>query len=190
MTLERVAQAILERGKAEAEEILGQARAEKERMLSEARTEGEAAMKAAEANAREEGERRRVQEGARAELEARKISLSAQKEALDDVYKRALTRLSELKDNAGILKSLLKANESEWQSGGRVYSHPKDAQIVKRIVGAAYTGNVDGEGGVVIESADGTRRIDLRYESLLREIWDDSVKEVAEILWPLRSSKA
>lgn len=189
MTLERVAQAVLERGKAEAEETLAQARAEKKRMLAEARTQGEALVKEAETQAEEEGERRRVQEGARAELEARKISLAAQKEALDEVYTRALARLGDLDGNAAILKGLLRANQAEWKSGGHVYSAKKDENIVKKIVGSAYAGHIDGSGGIVIESSDRTRRTDLRYESMLREVWDDVVKEVAEILWPSKTSK-
>ncbi len=187
--MERVAQAILDRGKAEAEEILSQARAEKERMLSEARIQGEASVKAAEAQASEEGERKGVQELARAELEARKISLSMQKEALDEVYNLALARLGNLKENGEILENLLKANESEWKFGGRVFSVKRDEGIVKRIVGSAYAGPIDGVGGIVIESSDGTRRTDLRYESMLIDVWDDVVKEVAEILWPSKTSK-
>jgi V/A-type H+/Na+-transporting ATPase subunit E len=190
VTLERVAQAVLERGKSEAEQIIAQAREEKERMLSEARAEGEANIKAAEAQAHVEAERKKVQEIARAELEARKISLAAQKEALDEVYKQALAKLRELKENNELLKNLLKVNESEWKSGGRVYSNKKDENAVKKIVGSAYAGQIDCAGGIVIESADGTRRIDLRYESLLSEVWDDAVKDVAEVLWPQKTSKA
>ncbi len=189
MTLDRVAQAVLERGKAEAEQTLAQARAEKEKMLNETRTEGNAALKEAENKAREEGERKRIQEIARNELEARKIALGAQREALDEVYKQALLRLSGLKENAEILKALLKANEAEWKSDGRVYSNPKDESVVKKIVGASYAGNIDCAGGVVIESADGTRRIDLKFESIIREVWDDSIKEVAEVLWPSKKPK-
>ncbi len=189
MTLERVAQAVLERGKSEAEQIVAQAREEKERMLSEARAEGEANIKAGEAQASQEAERRQVQEVARAELEARKISLAAQKEALDEVYKRVLARLGDLKENDAILKRLLKVNESEWKSGGHVYSSKKDERIVKKVVGPAYAGHIDSGGGIVIESADGTRRIDLRYDSLLSEVWNDAVKEVADVLWPQKTSK-
>ncbi len=190
MTLERVAQAILERGKSEAEQIAAQAREEQKRMLSEARTEGEANIKAAQEQAREEAERRRIQGVARAELDARKISLAAQKEILDEVYKRTLSRLGELKENNEILKSLLKANVTEWKSGGRVYSNKKDEGVVKKVVGSSYAGHIEGAGGIVIESADGTRRVDLRYESLLSEVWDDAVREVAETLWPPKTSKA
>jgi V/A-type H+-transporting ATPase subunit E len=183
MPLETVVQAILDKGRAEAEDLLAQARAERERMLSEVRAEGAKALEEAEARAREAAERRRVQELARGELEARKIVLAAQKEALDLVYERALARLGAFEDNDAFLRALLKADEAEWKTG-LVFANAKDEAAVKRIVGDRYAGRMEAVGGVVIEAADGTRRVDLRYESILRDVWDDSVKEVAEILWP------
>src|SRR5881409_2817196 len=169
MTLESAVEAILEQGKAEANRVLEEARNERQRMLSEVRAEAAKALAETEKAARIEAERKRVQELARAELESRKI---------------ALARLGRLSDNAEILRSLLKANESEWRSGGKVYSSPRDETVVRKIVGDSFAGTVECAGGVVIESADGTRRVDLRYETLLRDVWDDAVKEVAETLWP------
>jgi len=183
MTLEAVAQAILEQGKAEADLILEEAHIERERMLSEARDEVAKLVGDAVARARQTGDRRRVQELARGELEARKIVLAAQKEALDEVYRKTLERLANLKDGDALLAVLLKANDSEWRIG-QVYANAKDEPLVKRIVGNRFAGGIDAVGGVVIEASDGTRRLDLRYDSILRDVWDDSVKEVAEILWP------
>ncbi len=190
MPLDTFVQAIHAKGRAETDEIIARAQAERQRMLSEIRAEGDKALREAEARAREAAERRRIQQLARAELEARKIVLAAQKEALDEVYRRALTRLASLGENQDFLRTLLKANEAEWRSGGRVSSNAKDSAFVKGIVGKAYAGAIECAGGIVIESADGTRRLDLRYESILRDVWDDSVREVAEILWPSRASKA
>lgn len=183
MTLETVVQAILDKGRAEAEDILAQARAERERMLSEVRAEGAKALAESEARAKLAAERRRVQEIARAELEARKIALAAQKDALDRVYASALSRLGGLEENEGILRALLQANESEWRSG-RVSSNARDEPVVRKHVGDRYADRLECAGGIVIEAADGTRRVDLRYESILRDVWNDSVKEVADILWP------
>ncbi len=190
MALDTVIQAIQAKGKAEVDEILAEARAERERMLSEVRSEAAKAVADAEARAKVEAERKRVQELARAELDARKSVLAAQKEDLDEVYQRALARLANLKENPEFLRALLKANESEWRAGGKVYSSARDEAVVKGIVGKAYAGHIDTSGGLIIESADGTRRVDLRYESILRDVWSDSVKEVAEVLWPSRASKA
>ncbi len=190
MTLENVVQVVLEKGKTESDGILAEARAERERMLAEVRSEAATALTEGEELARQTADRRRVQELARAELEARKIALAAQKEVLDEVYQRGLARLASLGDNETLLRQLLKANQGEWKAGGKVYSAAKDQSVVRGIVGSAYAGPTDCLGGVVIESADGSRRNDLRYESLLRDAWDDSVREIAEILWPSRASKA
>jgi V/A-type H+-transporting ATPase subunit E len=190
VSLESFVQVVLDKGKAEAGEIIAQARAEAERMLSEVRAEGGKAIQEADQNARQAAERKRVQDMARAEIEARKIVLAAQKDALDEVYQRALARLGSLRENAAILERMLKANETEWKAGGHVYSNARDASVVKGLVGKAYAGNVECAGGLVIENADGTRRVDLRYESILREVWNDSVREVAEVLWPSKASKA
>ncbi|MGQ0796359.1 MAG: hypothetical protein ACT4OI_00620 [Methanobacteriota archaeon] len=61
---------------------------------------------------------------------------------------------------------------------------------MRRLVGSRYAGTIECAGGLLIESADGTRRVDLRFESLLRDVWHDSVKEVAEILWPGTPSRS
>ncbi len=190
MALDTVIQAIQAKGKAEVDDILAQARAERERTLSEVRDEAGSALADAEERAKQAAERKRVQELARAELEARKIVLVAQKDTLDEVYQRALTRLANLKENPEFLRALLKANESEWKAGGKVYSNARDEAVVKGIVGRTYAGHIDAAGGLIIESADGTRRVDLRYESILRDVWNDSVREVAEVLWPSRAPKA
>ncbi len=190
MTLETVIQAVQARGKAEVDQVLAEAKAERERMLSDVRDEAAKATAEAEARATATAERKRVQDLARGELEARKLVLAAQKEDLDEVYQRALARLANLKENPEFLRTLLAANESEWKGGGKVYSNARDEAVVKAVVGKAYAGHIDATGGLIIESADGSRRVDLRYESILRDVWNDSVREVAEILWPSRKAKA
>jgi len=190
LTLDTVIQAIQAKGKAEVDQILAEAQAERERTLSEVRVEADRALEDAEARAKVAAERKRVQDLARAELEARKLVLAAQKEDLDEVYRRALARLSSLRENPEFLGMLLKANEAEWKTGGKVYSSAKDEAVVKGLVGKAYAGHIDTSGGLIIESADGSRRVDLRYESILRDVWNDSVREVAEILWPSRRLRA
>lgn len=190
MTLDTVIQAIQAKGKAEVDAILAEAQADRQRTLSDVRSEADKALAEAEVRAEEIADRKRVQDLARAELEARKLVLAAQKEVLDEVYQRALARLGNLKENPEFLQLLLKANEAEWRGGGKVYSNARDEAAVKALVGKAYAGHMDATGGLIIESADASRRVDLRYESILRDVWNDSVREVAEVLWPSRKSKA
>src|SRR5438445_89241 len=99
------------------------------------------------------------------------------------VYQTGLGKLVGLAESGALLRSRLEANRSEWQ-GGRVFCNAKDAEVVRSIVGANFGGTIECVGGVVIESNDGTRRTDLRFETILSDIWRDSIKEVADALWP------
>lgn len=190
MSLESVLQAIQAKGREEADAVLAAGGTERERILAEAGTSMAKIIADAEAQARVQAERRRTQELARAELESRRTALAAQKEELDEVYRRTLARLGELEGAADIVRYLLRKNEAIWKDGGRVYATSKDAATVKAAVGPAYAGPMDGIGGFVLESRDGTVRMDLRYEALLRDVWNNAIKEVAEVLWPSRAPRA
>jgi len=185
MGLESVVEDVLGRGRSEVEEIRHAALAERDRILQNARAEGAKLLEIREQEARQAAGRLRVQALARAELEGKKIVLSAEKELLDEVYTKVLEKLAVLEDGAAILQSLLKANGGDWRTG-QVYCNEKDANAVRAVVGTSFGGTIDCVGGIVIESGDGTHRIDLRYETLLADVWRDSIREVAEVLWPRR----
>lgn len=182
MGLEPTIQTILDEGKAEASRILEAARAERERMLREVRERGEALRAEREAAAREAGARRRVQELARAELEAKKALLQAQKEVLDEVRRRALQALGKFEGNEKVLRALIGAHAEDLRDA-KVYCNARDAPLVRGLLPKAFGGTIDCVGGLVIESGDGSRRLDLRYETLLEESWEAWVKEVADVLW-------
>ncbi len=183
MGLEQVIEDVLTHGRSEAEEIRRATMAERERILADARAQGAKLLAQREEEAREAAERARIQTLARAELESKKVVLSAQKELLDQVYAAVLERLPGLGESGDLLRALLQAHAEEWKDG-KVYSNARDADVVRAIVGPHFAGTIECVGGVVIESADGSRRTDLRFESLLADVWRDSIKEVAEVLWP------
>ena len=185
MGLESVVEDVLGRGRSEVEEIRRAALAERDRVLHVASVDGAKLLEIREQEARQAAERLRVQALARAELESKKIVLSAEKQLLDKVYERVLENLSVLEGRETILQSMLKQHAADWKAG-KVYCDPKDANLVRSAVGSSFAETIDCVGGIVIESGDGTRRIDLRYETLLADVWRDSIREVAEALWPHR----
>lgn len=182
MGLETVLERIQDTGKAEAAAIVAEARRERERILAETRAEGEKLAARREAEARDQAERRRVQDLARAELDAKRAVLTAQEEVLQAVRERVRGRLAASRDPAA-LRKLLQKHAAEWRSG-HVHSSARDAATVRAVVGEAFAGTVDCLGGVLIENRDGTERIDLTYDSILGDLWDDVVREVAWTLWP------
>src|SRR2546426_4383597 len=183
MGLETVIEDVLARGRSEAEEIRRATSTERERTLHDARAEGAKLLDAREREARQAAERARVQALARAELESKRIVLSAQKELLDQVYAAVLEKLSRFADSGAVLRSLLQSHPAEWRNG-KAYCNEKDADTVRSIVGPNFGGTIDCVGGVVIDSADGSHRTDLLFETLLADVWRDSIREVAEVLWP------
>src|SRR5437016_11582805 len=95
MGLESVVEDVLGRGRSEVEEIRRAALAERDRIVQNARAEGAKLVEIREQEARKAVERLRVQALARAELESKKIVLSAEKGLLDQVYAdRKSTRLN------------------------------------------------------------------------------------------------
>jgi len=182
MGLETVLERIRDAGKAEAAAVVTEGHAERERLLGDARTEGEQVRALREAEAREQAARRRVQDLARAELDARKLVLTAQDEVLRAVRAKARERLAAT-SSGQTLRKLLARHASEWKAG-RVYCNARDAAEVRGMVGANFGGAIEALGGLAIESVDGTTRLDLTYDSLLQDVWDDAIREVATALWP------
>lgn len=183
MSLDKVVEEILDRGKREADEILASADRERERMLSEVREHGEELIRQRESQAEIEAARRRQRETARAELEARKTALKAQKEVLDEVFRRASDILDGKSADKPLLVALVQRHQEEI-ADGVVRSNKRDAEVLRRLVKTEVHEDLDCIGGFVIESRDGSRRNDLTYETFLADLWEDVIKEVADHLWP------
>ncbi|MFQ6106880.1 MAG: V-type ATP synthase subunit E family protein [Thermoplasmata archaeon] len=183
MGLESIVKGILEAGTRESQEIVSEGKKEAEEMIKEAKRKGSEEMKNRVEEAELLGEKKRVQDLARAELEVKRIVLEAQREILDRVHEMALERLKTLASNDTILRHLLRTHSTDV-STGRVYSSERDRTTVQAIVGPNYAGTKPILGGIVIESMDGTSTEDLTYETLMQRIWEESVREVAEVLWP------
>ncbi|MCD4704024.1 MAG: hypothetical protein K8R64_07010 [Methanosarcinaceae archaeon] len=55
--------------------------------------------------------------------------------------------------------------------------------MVKKLSSLEYAGNIDCIGGVVIENEDGTIRLDYRYDVILKNVYEHSLKNTSEILF-------
>ncbi|MFQ6013179.1 MAG: V-type ATP synthase subunit E family protein [Thermoplasmata archaeon] len=182
MSLERMIEEIRQQGQREAEEIIEAARQERERMLAEVRARGEELLGERSHQAEDQAAREEVRETARAELEARKALLQAQKEVLDEVREAARARLRKLDSNARLLETLVAQNRGDLE-GALIRCHKRDVKTLRRLLGRGVKGDLDIVGGFVIESPDGDRRIDLTYDTFLEGLWEETVREVANILW-------
>jgi V/A-type H+-transporting ATPase subunit E len=187
MALDKVIQAILDDGNKEVERILSEGTAERNRAIKEARVEAEIAKKERNSDAEKYTTRLKMQEIARAEIDSKKLVLKAQKEALDEIYALVLKELGE-KWSDKLIENTLKQRSSEVRNA-LVYSNEKDRNTVERLVGShggQFGGTIDCIGGIIIENKDRTVSIDYRLETILKDIWDESVTEITTILWAER----
>jgi len=182
MGLDAIVQEIRAKGKAEADRISGETYQEVSKILADSESQA-AKIKAAKQEAvRKEIERLRQQELSSAHLEVKRAVLNARKELLDEVYEKAKESIQKLPadKNQKLLSSLIKKNEN---SNTRIYSRAKDTPAVKKLTKLGYAGEINCLGGVIIENEDGTEYLDLRYDTILKNVSERSLKQVSDILF-------
>jgi V/A-type H+-transporting ATPase subunit E len=174
MALDAVVENVLATSKSKVAQINTEADQEVARILSEARA------RAAEMKARKESEAKQSIEAlnrreiSSANLELKRSELNVHK----DLLEKAIQKLPNDKNEA-ILKKLLEPYDLKEM---KVFSSKKDESFISTLA-PNYGGNLDCIGGVVLESKDGSLRFDLTYETLAREVFNGSMKEVSKILF-------
>ncbi len=116
-------------------------------------------------------------ETANADLEARRLRLTAERELMTSLRQEVEKRLGGLP--AAQREAHLKALVSQANvPNGRVWVARQDEAAARKL-GLHVAGTFEGLGGVVVESPDGATRENLRYETLLDKIWNASLPQVA-----------
>lgn len=180
MGLDKVVENIRAEGRSASQSTVANARKEADAILADARRQADEirAKRAAESQAAADSLVKR--EAANADLEARRLRLSAERELVASLraeLESRLRALPEAKREAHIKALVARAN----QPNGKIWVAKQDEKIAQRL-GLKVAGTFEGLGGVVVEAADGTTRENLRYETLLDEIWSGSTHQVAKLL--------
>ncbi|HET6404150.1 MAG TPA: V-type ATP synthase subunit E family protein [Candidatus Thermoplasmatota archaeon] len=177
MGLDKVVESIRGEGRTQATSIVSAAKAEADAILADAKRQ------AAEITARRQSEASTAadahikREVAHADLEARRLRLTAERELMVNVRAEVEKRLAALpadKREAHLRTLIAKANVPN----GKVWVAKQDEASARKL-GLNVAGTFEGLGGVVVESEDGATRENLRYETLLDEIWNTSLHQVA-----------
>ncbi|MCQ8894175.1 MAG: V-type ATP synthase subunit E family protein [Methanolinea sp.] len=191
MGLEAVLEEIRERGRKEVERIRRESQEETTRVLSAAQ---ERAAKIKQA-ANEEVERHAAfimnQEISAANLQVKRQLLNTQKELLDQVYQQARRDVAALPESfhREAITTLLSRAKSQI-ADGIVHANARDRGLLEQILaqksefkGFSAGDNVDIEGGVIIESRDGTLQLDYSYRTFLDRVWESGLKDASDLLF-------
>jgi len=117
-----------------------------------------------------------------ANLEVKRITLNKRKELLDNVYNQTVESIKSMpaSKKEELLKHIINRYEA---SGARIYSSKASEETVRKLSSLTYAGNIDCIGGVVLENEDGTVRLDYTYDSILKNVYERSLKQISDILY-------
>src|SRR5659263_25564 len=182
MGLEAIVEEIKAKGKAEASKINQETSLEVSKIIADARASAAKIKAAREEAVKKEIDRIKQQELSSANLEVKKAKLNARKEILDEVYEETKEMISKLpaEKNQKILKSIIEKNQS---GNSKIYSRSKDKSIVSKMTKLEFAGEIDCIGGIVMENADGSVVLDFKYDMILKNVSEQSLKQVSDILF-------
>jgi len=184
MALEVVVEEIRKKGSEQAKEILDNAKAEAEKIISEAKEKAEEILKKGRDEGESDAERLKKQEISSLNLEMKRLLLNKRKEVIEEVYKLVEEKVKSMSadEKKKLLNALITKNASE---GSIIYSNKDDEPIVKEIIGenVKYGGNIDCIGGVIIESSDGVVRLNLTFDEMLKQLYEQKMGEVSKMLF-------
>lgn len=181
MALDAVVDDILASSKSKVAQINTEAEQEAARILSEARERAAEIKSRKETEAKNDVEALGRREISSANLELKRSELNVHKDLLEQVRIKLTDSVSKLpKDkNETLIKKLLDPYDLKDMT---VFSNKRDQTFVSSLA-SNYGGNLDIIGGVVVESKDGSLRYDLTYETLARDVFNKSVREVSKLLF-------
>ena len=186
MTLETLAKDIAKSAEAEASAMLKSAQDEAKAILAEAQSRADGIR--SEASARTEREANQIAREvvASARQANQKEILVARRKVLDETLESASAELGspKLKGRASLLKSLMAKAD---KIGGNDYSiRPVelDRKALSELAGKRNVGEaIEGLGGFVLESPDGSVSYDMRFDTLLENSWNAQLAEINSILF-------
>jgi V/A-type H+-transporting ATPase subunit E len=174
MGLEEVKREILDNAKREAKVILSEADAEKKEIMVSAEKRADELRSMLDEEAKLTIEQYKVMVSAETASSVNKERLALEKEIIDEVSSIALEELEGSKNRE---KHLKKMQTFLKQGYSKVYCNENDLKMVKGAVKFPISG------GLVLEDSAGEIRLDLSYDTLLKEIKQESLSEVAKILF-------
>ncbi|RLI80719.1 V-type ATP synthase subunit E [Archaeoglobales archaeon] len=187
MPLEKVLQEIQQKGEEEVNRIKMETEKEVERIISQAKLEAEEILKKARGEAEREAEAIKRQEISSVNLEMKRAILNKQKEVLEEVFEILKQRVEGMDEETKkkLVKSLISKNAAP---GMLIYSKKEDEELVKSVieelnVDLKYAGNIKCLGGVILEDPTGKIRINLTFDELLNQVYEQKMSEVSKILF-------
>ncbi len=184
MALDKVIRDILDNARMEANKLAEEAEKERTAILRAAEEEIAKKRKLREREAHETLRRLTRQEISSAELEAKRIVLNAKKEILDAVFSETLREIESMdpRNKAEAYRNIYRKAKSLIQQP-RVMCPRGESGLLAGCADGEKVTEVDMGPGLILESDDGTIRLDYRFRAILEGIWEKELRNVSNILF-------
>ncbi len=180
MGIEKVREEVIAKAKKDAAAIIAEGQKEALTIVNAAEEKAKIRKKASEAEVEKELMELKIREMSSAELEASKSLLETKKKLIEEAFEEAKQRISKTAPSARKehIKALMSKAKKQTEIG-KILCNESDVKHVE-----AYKAQItDISGGIIAENKDETIRIDYSYESILNKIRENSLKDVAKILF-------
>lgn len=184
MALDSVVKDIIEDAEAKASSLRKEGEEEAAKLLAKAEETVSEMKKKEDKRLEESIARLQRQELSSAELESKKIVLSKKKEILDRSFMETLAELesSDAKTKKKYYRMMVDSVKGIIENP-RVRCAPGEAKNLKGLEVSDVVEDRSISGGLIFESADGEVRIDMQFETILRNVWDREMKTISDILF-------
>lgn len=186
MSLDILADEISAAAKAEAKKVKAAARKDAKGILKEAKTQVGSYHADVLARSERGSEQLAVETVAAARQGNQQRLLVARREELDATWDQVIEAVStaKFKGRSDMLKALVAEALGAGGEGMVLRPVSKDRKALEQCAKSVDFGSdVDGIGGFVLESADGSVMMDYRFEGRLRTAWEASLGDVNRILF-------
>lgn len=185
MGLEHIVERIVAESQAEEKRILSEAEVERQRMLSEAGKKRDEILADYRKQADDAVAQLKQREAARTEVEVKKRFLEIMKEILDDARHTVMGHFGALPEDTKrkYYSAMLKQVVSELPAGV-IRCRRGEEKFFSGIPNFTVGENIDCIGGFLAESTDGRVVLDMRFDDIIREIWEKNAGEISSIIFP------
>lgn len=181
MTLERLVEEIVRRGERELAEEHERADAQEQAIAADRERRARQVQEESQRIAETDAKRERAQKVANAKLQARKLVYEARERRTTEhlaIVRSMLADVTDSDEYPTILKRMYSAAVDQLGKQVRVMGRKEDAAALRAVAGKGFSDSpVPIVGGLIAETPDGTRRLNLSFDELLR-LREDAVRSL------------
>ncbi len=179
MSLNKVVDEILRKGEERKREVIQLGQKERDEQILQADTKIQETRQKAEIRTKAKTAQMEQQEVSSAELESKKTLLVAERQVMEELREQVLEELADYpEDKRKKMYSKLISIAKKELGDCYVYSNKDDKALIQLPVGMTTGGIIQCRGGLGFESKDRSVRLDFRFESVLDEVWNKSMREI------------